>query len=343
MLWGGLFLGLAIMSKTITAIAVAVILLSFAARIFQSKNLTISKQIKLIVTVGFCAMAPFLLFELVKIISLGWERYLELQIVTIEHYKHNAILITSEENHGRVSSHSVESQFIWFYNFLQSAWSIFLPFTVYISYLVYKKKNRENSHIVFAGMILILCFLVHAAWWIRLAPPFNNRYLVEAFFYYFSGLFLLLVNIDYKKESRFQTSAIFIFLFLLFAGRGKEIDYFLSPGFERSGQKLQEQLIVSDAVKNLEQQGVTMISCGNNFELEYLLPRSRNFKKCEEILDHSLGDKVMLVIYFVAPTLTLEIGNGEHYGAFNQIPSEISSRCNHEYLSTEKYSLNWCR
>ena len=86
-----------------------------------------------------------------------------------------------------------------------------------------------------------------------------------------------------------------------------------------------------------------MISCGNNFELEYLLPESRNFKECTNFFENYTFKKLMLVNYFVRPKKVLRIRHDQYKGEFITIPNKILERCNEEYLTTKNISLMWCK
>ncbi len=343
MLLGGLFLGLAIMSKILAAIAVAAILISYSAKIFTEKN---PKKIQLIIVVGFCVAAPFALFELVKFIFLGWDKYLELQVEAAKFYKHYAVVIASYQNNGVAVFADFYARVIVLKRLLGGVYLVVVPATVCVTYFALRRRNDAIQHCVWAGIALILGCFIHVYWWVHFSAG-CDRYLVIALVCYLVGLSLLLASIDYKTLSRFQIAAIALFIFMLFASRDREIKYLFSGGFKGGDKRLQEQIVVVEAIKNLQQQGVIMISCGSNFELEYLLPGSLNFKKCEEILSNSFDRPVMFVSYFINPILLpLHVirGDGDQYYCYiRPIPSAVSSKCNREYLKTENYSLSWCR
>jgi hypothetical protein len=186
-----------------------------------------------------------------------------------------------------------------------------------------------------------LCFFAHIIWWntLSIGAP---RHLIPAFIYYFAGLSLLLTTIDYKNLSYFQNTTIFLFVFFLLASRDEESNYLFSNSFPDNNKELQEQLTVTQTVKNLQQQGVTLISCGNNFELEYLLPNSGNFKNCEETLQKSPNSPTLLVSYFYNKQVLFLEHDGDG-GVMKDIPKAIAKKCNREYLRTKNYSLNWCQ
>ncbi len=339
MLLGGLFLGLAIMSKVLAAIATLVILISFSLRILKEK---IPKKILLIIAAGFCAALPFFLFELVKFISLGWSQYLDLNIKTAEHYRHYGAVITSRQDNGITIYSDIKWNLSVLRGVLGTTYLMLIPATIYVAYAAFVGRNNNNSHCIPAGITLILCCIAHITWW-TLFSFGMDRYLVIALICYSVGLSLLMSSIDYKIQSRFQISIICLTIFLLFVPKDKELNYFFSA---RGGgsDKIAEEMVVADAIRNLKEQGVITVSCGNNFEMEYLLPDSRNFKKCEEILSKSFDRPVMLVSFFLGPKTILSIDHDQYFGNIGpSIPDAILSKCDQEYLKTENFSLNWCK
>ena len=155
---------------------------------------------------------------------------------------------------------------------------------------------------------------------------------------------MLVVNIDYRNKSLVIKSIVMIFVFLLFVARVDSLHYFLFDSFKKNN-RLREQLLVTNVVKKLKEEGVVTISCGNNFELEYLLPESKNFKHCDELLSNSFKSKnVMLVSYFIDPIQRIEVSmKGDQYrGTLAPAPISITSICNKPYLKTNNFLLLWC-
>ena len=101
--------------------------------------------------------------------------------------------------------------------------------------------------------------------------------------------------------------------------------------------------MIVEEMKSLQQQGVQLISCGNNFELEYLLPSARNFKECKNFLNNSpMSQKVMLVNYFISSPKILYIASDDYFGDFLPIPNIALERCQERYYLTEHFSMLWC-
>ena len=340
MLVGALFLGFAILTKTITAMAVAVILAAFAFKVLREKDLTRLRQIRLIFVIGFCIIAPSIIFELIKIISMGWSQYWEMKIDVMEAYKHNALIVTSRKSNGMVAASNVLYQLISLLKLFGLAGILLVPVTIYVIYLSYKENSK--SHCLLVGTVLSLCFMVHTIWWVRFGLTGAGRHFITALIYYSCGLSFLLASLDYRKLSYLARGTIIIFVFLLFGVRQDSAEYLFYQGFKGSDEGLKEQLLVIDALKKLEQENVTMIACGNNFELEYLLPKIANFKNCQEILENKFDHPVILVNQLYSKGLILTIKFEQYYGKFEPIPQSIISRCNREYLKTKNFSLIWC-
>ncbi len=344
---GGVFLGLAVMSKAIAGLSVAVIFFFYFLKILHQKDLKKIRKIQIIFATGFCAIAPFCLFEIVKLISLGLAGYLDLQIQMAKFYKENALILPSNLKNSVNSNVDIWWRINFVKRYLGEACSIFVPMTFYISYKALRNKNPKDGHCVEAGLILILCFVVHGFWWLQFSNG-CDRYLVVGIISYFVGLTLLIKSIDYKTLWPIQTAIIVLFIGLLFVSRHEELRYLFRKGFAGNDDRLHKQFLITETIANFQKQGVIIISCGNSSELEYLLPHSRNFRKCEEILTESFGKKsVILVNYYLngvtKPPRVIRIGSDQFYGATKMIPQEIAKRCKKEYLGDEDFSLNWCR
>lgn len=318
---GGLFLGFAINAKSIAAIAALVMIAIVGMKILYDKKLTYLQKIKLISVPILGVITPLFLFELVKIFYFGWTQYYDLQLENMKFYKQNSL---------------TQNYVAWHISFLINLFKTdvpFIPVTIYILYLSYKEKPRTPPIVI--GTTLIFCFFLYITWWSLLANQHSYRHLTIAICCYFAGLSLLVCGLSYKNK--FQAALISFFIIsLIICGLQKSL-------FEPQMSHLEEQLIVVEAIKKIEGQDVTMISCGNNFELEYLLPKSGNFKHCDEILKNSFDHPVMLVNQVYLGNQVLSIEYDQYYGHVQSIPESILVRCNREYLKTENFSLTWCQ
>ncbi|MES2960940.1 MAG: hypothetical protein V4694_00980 [Pseudomonadota bacterium] len=313
----GTFLGLAIMAKMIAVIASSVVLAMVTIRILYNK-----KPLSWIAIPILCFLAPFLAFELSKIILLGWTGYLELQLQNSNFYQVNALIKKPFFTY-------VPELIIYF----KIASLFFLPGTAYVIY--YSLKKNPKSPYVLAGMTLLCIFCVHTTWWMIYSIPGAYRHFTVALICYFSGLFLLICKLDYKKPSQVVFISFFIGAFFV-SGSIEKLSFF------KSESNLQEQLIIIEAINNFQKQGVEIISCGNNFELEYLLPESRNFKECTNFFANNIPKKVMLINFFAVPEKVIFIRHDQYRGEFITLPNQILERCKEEYLTTENFSLLWC-
>lgn len=288
---------------------------------------------------------PFCLFESIKLITLGLLPYLELQRSAAKFYADNAAIVFL----GSAENLSVREIAMQRLNFLKQyfypAEIIFLPATFYMLYAALKYREIKNKNALQAGCTLLLSFFVYIYWWIFFSNGFD-RYLVVSLCCYVVGIAFLLSAIDYKKFSKIGVVAIAIFVALLFASRFGEIEYLFKKGFVGNDHGLQRQKIIVDAINDLKAQAVTTISCGNNAELEYLLPASRNFQRCEDFIAGKIKGRVVLVNYFLnavtQPPRFIRIDYNQQYGGTRMVPDVIAIKCNRQYLAGEDFSINWC-
>ena len=332
MLLGGLVLGLAIMCKTLSGIACITIILVNAARIFfthqKGGEKDFKKKFTLILLSGLGFVAPFFLFELVKIISLGWNSYYEIQLKNTLFYKQIALV---------ESARPLEKIFQLFRIF---GCSLFLLLAL-AGYLV-KTSNQRKDHIFYwLGIALIICFFLHSLWWIFFSVFVNYRYFIAALFYCIFGISFLICG------TKLHTKKLIALISLLILFRQESLDYLVLHAFTKN-EKLDEQLLITKKISELQQDGISIISCGLNFELEYLLPKTRNFADCQNLPDKLPRHQFILVNdfvtfgEFVAPGKIL-MKNSNTSTVIKEPPSIISARCDEEYLTTKTFSLSWCK
>ncbi len=314
---GGIMLGLALIIKTLSAISASAILIMVTARILFDR-----KPIMWIAILVLCFVAPYFLFESIKIIALGWKDYLELHQQNLNFYRTNAFF----EKPFLSSLPSLVGYF-------GLAALTILPTTIYIIYSSGKK--NLNSPYFLAGMALLLASFLQVTWWINYAIPYAFRHLSIGCFCYFAGIFLLICKLEYKKQ--FQMFFVSAFIISLLVSYPSEITIMLNDN-----PSLQEQKMVVEEIKTLQKQDFKMISCGNNFELEYLLPKSRNFEECGHFFENYVPQKVMLVNFFVEPQKVLFIKHNQYMGKFINLPNQILGRCKEEYLTTANFSIFKC-
>ncbi len=314
---GGIMLGLALMTKTLSAISASAILIMVTARILFDR-----KPIMWIVIPVFCFVAPYFLFESIKIIVLGWKDYLELHQQNLNFYRTNAFF-------EKPFLSSVPSLVGYF----GLAALTILPATIYVV-CSSGKKNFNSPHFL-AGISLLLASFLQVSWWIIYAPPFAFRYLSIGSCCFLAGIFLLICKLEYKKQ--FQMFFVFAFIFSLLVSCPDEI----AKMFNKN-PSLQEQKMVVEEIKTLQKQDFKMISCGNNFELEYLLPKSHNFEECTRFFESYVPQKVMLINFFIRPQKVLLVNHNEYGGKFINLSNQILERCKEEYLTTANFSLLKC-
>ncbi len=342
---GGLFLGCAFMMKTISAIEIATLSGFYAFFILYSNVRAWREKIIQIFCVGACALLPYITFELTKLIYLGWENYVNLQTQTKKFYLNNAALLVS----GREINIKIEAlirlRIADLQRFIKPAHKVFFPITFYLIYAAYRNKNSQNRHQFYVGLALILASFLHLIWWLVFSIA-HYRYLVLGSCCYLVGLVTLIQMLQWHKKNLFAYPIAVIFLAMLVTSRQQEISYLFKKGFLGADERLQQQKQIVTAITDLQRQGVSIISYGNNSELEYLLPKSRNFQKSEDYLAGKISGKVVLVNYYLngitQPPAVIKIAHDQYFGTVKIVPKQLLQRCNVDFLSAEDFSMKWC-
>ncbi|MES2960939.1 MAG: hypothetical protein V4694_00975 [Pseudomonadota bacterium] len=321
---GGLFLGLAVMAKTITALAVATVSLIFALRVISDKKIIISKKIKFLTLAAAAVIAPIFFFEMAKILTLGWQAYREFQIDSAAFYK----IIGAVENNALQRFSSLRAIFGvgYFYSLLS---------VVLIS--CFSLKRNSTSSLL--AVTLFGCFVVHLIWWINFSMIGSYRHFITGLLYFCVALSLVLTNINYKNQLQVAITSFLIFFLVM--GRLVLINYDFNFNFEKTDQ-LKEQLEIVEEVKLLEARGVTLFACGSNFELEYLLPGSRHFKDCLDMPKEN-NSAAMLVSYFINGNQVVAMRPEYPFTNVKVIPEEILNQCSQKYMDKGNFSLHWCK
>lgn len=351
---GAFFIGLSIMSKTLSAISASVILSVWGLKTIFSKDVIILQRVKLIAIVGFFSLVPFLVFDLAKMMILGWQEYVKLQAQNVSFYHYYAVITSTLQDNGVTLKIDTKHRFTYLKNFfgLQFITVVAINFYLLVLAFISVKRNSESDvqskqmNNFLAGLALVLCFFVQALWWVNLSTG-CDRHLVIGLMCYCCGVVVLLSCLDYKKLPRICLVILFCALFVLMESRQTHIEYLFNAFFQNDDKRLEQEFAVVEEIKKLQLQGVELFACGNNLELEYLLPRSKNFRKCDELLEYNSSKKAMLVSYFVSPKIvpyTVIRGDSDKYYFLSApLDEKFRKKCAVEYMKTENFSLNWCQ
>ncbi len=335
---GGMVLGSAALIKTISLIIIAPILAVASWIIFFNKY-TNKNKILLIFLLGFTVIAPSLIFEASKRVSLGQESYQELKHQNKGYYKANSLVYKPTYNNGIIVYPNRLNKVMNFKEHIgHIGIFIFLIGQFYIIYLCYKNRLADKDRYVrAAGIALMLGFYVNMLWWVFLSTG-NVRYLLPGVLCYLFGISLLITVIAYKNTR--QLICVLLMISLLIISKADAMGYLFYNGF-KSNNRLEGQLTVVKNIDMLQKKGVTMFSCGNNFELEYLLQKSNNFKNCSEMFNNKDAGKSMLVTYFSYPGYVVQTGANDYYTKTMNLPA-ITSNCRKNFLRGRHVSLDWC-
>jgi hypothetical protein len=333
LLAGGLMLGLAFMTKVIAGLVSAVILAVVLVQILRLQ-LPLRRRLLYCAAPGLMAALPVIAFEAFKLYTLGLTGYSD---VLANNRK--IMMMYGLTQPPDIFSH-ISMQLLSMVPLLEFSCFIILPFTAYLLYSAIKTPLAgKEAGARLAGIILILCFFAHSSWWIILSSGFP-RYLISAFFYYFAGVSLLVAITRYKNGKKF---AIVMLCLAVFATKGVIVGKYLVYDDFRPNNRLQEQLAITGHLYNFEKQGGTIFSCGNNYEIEYLMPGTNHFHYCETLAAGLFPRPAMLINYFVHPHIFV-IALEEQFGGYYVEADRFNfPHCTTPYLQTAHFELNWCK
>lgn len=331
---GGLLLAAALLFKTISLLASATVLAVFVIRILLQKEKKITEKIINILIPVFCLSAPFIIFEIIKFLSLGGVEYRELQLHNAEFYRSTALVWE-----GYIA---ILMRFFILLSILSISLLLLFPVIFSLFRFLYKKKSEKDfwSPCVMGGLILLLCFLTNFLWWITLSIA-AHRHLIVGLIFFFSGFFLLLStyfrNINFK--AKFLNSLFLVSLFFALVEK-------LSDGFglEEKIQLQRKYVAVLPIIENLKKEGFELVSCGNNFELEYLLKDSENFKFCSALFDKNNTKPKILVSDFNFDQWgrVVQIDHSKVLGVILNLPEEVLLHCQKKYFESKNLLISHC-
>jgi hypothetical protein len=264
-----------------------------------------------------------------------------MQADNVQFYHYHGVPNTLESNPAASLRNLIGNIFL-FRTYFMGVPSIAL----FIAYLYIFKKiydtavNSGRGHIAKAGLILLMCFCAHALWWISLSGGYS-RYLLTAFFYWAAGTAVLLSAANYQGTNLQLLVNYFMMAFAL--SHWSALHYLVVESLQTGNSHLVQQLSVVEKLNDLEKQKIPLYACGNNFELEYLMPGTNHFKPCSELVQGDQQAPRMLVNYFIKPnTILFAPVHSSYIAVATRVPPFALSLCNREYFSTEIASLLWC-
>lgn len=348
MFFGGFIVGLAILFKTLAAIGAVVCIAAAIVRTLFDKSFIHKEKFYLIVLSLVGAAAPLLGFEILKIFTMGFEAYLELQRQTIEYYVHAAVITSVRENKGIIYEPSYSKQVITLFlmvGFLTTF--ILIPITVYMlsaslrQVWPHRYGFDAQSNPAFIGLVLIGCFLAQALWWFRFSQPYSDRYMITAFIYLSAGIALILLRMP---KSRFGKELMVLFFIVVnLEGYNKTLTLFFKE-YAFPTPQLALQLSAAAEVEKLKKNNIPLYSCTTNFELEYLSSGSGNFKDCKELLKPEAGNApAVLVSYYVEPNRIVVVEpKGRYYATFEKLSPEILAICPDVFAQYGRTEMRRC-
>jgi hypothetical protein len=217
--------------------------------------------------------------------------------------------------------------------------------TIHHGFQRFKGRLMTVSPLYWAGMALLCAASLQVLWYLFISSATMQRYLSQAVLYGCAGGALLICRISEKNPAR--GNAIFIGLaLLLLCARSDAVSYFWTGAHGdiilTEERDVQRRLI---ALRH-EEPDTLIFSCGNSLEMEYLLPESGNFHLCDAMGNPEFsGHKRVLLTYTWIdnsgkPLYALP-WSGAILGRF--VPDEIKTLCPHnDIYDGTHYSIASC-
>jgi hypothetical protein len=334
---GGLALGAAALCKLSTLLAAAILLARLAAWVLRPRARPLKERMKWLICAALGAALPVAALELVKLGALGWEAYVGALRGNGNFVAFNGINggvpISLWEHAGRQLPHVMA-------HFGLAGVAVLLPFTGWVLYMLHRQEpDAREAGLRYGGETLLLAAFVHLLWWMFCAPLHSERYFIPAYFYYFTALALLLPMLRYKTRMK---RLIVVLCMMAFATKSVELLHYLFVLDFRPTTRLKEQLYIADKLVQQQKQGTVLVACSDNFELEYLMPGSGNFRYCKALRTEHFDKPVLLATYYSYPGRMLTILADEYGGHLIPLPERIAAQCPTPLVETKNYFLHWC-
>jgi 4-amino-4-deoxy-L-arabinose transferase-like glycosyltransferase len=174
-LLGGLFFGLAIMTKQTTALLIPLIAGFYVVLSRRSLRALLSKRFALFLGVGILVIIPWLVYMVLQFGERFWFVY----------FTYNSVLRTLSPLEGHVGS------YFFYFNYLVTSenllWMIVLPFAVAFSMFnsVYKRRKGDILLVVWILVVLGVFTIAQTKLYWYILPAFPAFAIVTASFLYF--------------------------------------------------------------------------------------------------------------------------------------------------------------
>ncbi len=347
MLLGGLIMGIAILFKSLAAIGAVVCIAAAALKTLFSQNIAFRHKIGLVSWCVAGTAAPLIGFELLKLLSMGLAAYLDLYSQTFEYYRHIALNAPAGGNHRLALAANVSKQVVALFlmtGFLTTF--ILIPVIAYLFSTSLRATWPHRNHLngsancVFMGLVLLACFLAQTLWWLILAHPNSDRYMITAFIYLSAGIALI---VPCLPKSKFGKELLTLFFILVpLENYEKPLALFYTR-YAQPDDQLTLQLNAVSEIEKLRRDNVPFYSCTTNFELEYLLSGNGNFRDCKQLLSAPERSPAVLASYYLEPDkILITEPKGRYYAEFAPLSEEIKALCPDVFFWSGRTELRWC-
>ena len=178
-------------------------------------------------------------------------------------------------------------------------------------------RRPARSGLEIAGVGLVLGGILQILWWVFLSIPMT-RYLTSAMIYATAGLVFAL------SAKRTRSPQLLLALCLVLVCGRLPLSASLVRGAGQGHPARDELLHAADVLENLRRQGYTLLSCGVSFELEYVMPETRNFHTCE---NEPPADASVVAVSYIAAGRVAYYSADAHYVRIDRPPRWLPTHC----------------
>ena len=355
---GGIIAGLAALCKLQSLIGGGVLGAYLAASYFMVPDKTQTSQrqgLKNLFFYGLGVLIPLILFEAVKLESLGMQSYLAMMgkmIFTVQGLHRYSLP-------GVVAKLRILGQYLGIGSnsgphYIRRRYVV-LALTavlaaIFYYFLRFKRRLMFLSPLDWAAGALASCAAVHLLWWILIGTTEIPRHSTQGIIYGCAALALWISCITSQNLYRGNIISCVLCLVLLYA-RSDAAAYFWAeaPHKENLAEDQQVRQVLS-AIQNQEP-GILIFSCGNALEMEYLLPKAANFTSCDNIFDPTFAHRKRMFLFFNAEDRVSHPEAGKNVtvatapvGIFlRHIPEDVRKLCpNNDIYAGKHYFIASC-
>ncbi len=292
---------------------------------------------------GFAA--PVAMYELIKLISLGMVGYMQFYHLRMQQIHYQGLSNGNPQGRAMqiISRISVALHSPLFFHAAVTACAVFF-FVILVTMLLKTKQKiipvspDTRAPLKLLALAMGGAFITHSFWWVAYSDG-NDRYLIECAGYGAGAVVAAIMLLSYPKRLSLLIAVI--------AGAAvfqySAVTYLFNSAYQPD-KTMPQMLSARMELIHIRQLGYRIYSCGVNFELEYLMPTSRNFYDCTvmEKYHKAHPEEKIAFFTFYHEGKTIRLDNSSALVTSYAIPPAILKACNVSYTNYGKSVIKLC-